>query len=296
VREELSGVLNLDKPVGMTSHDAVAAMRRLTGQRGVGHAGTLDPLASGVVVMLLGRATALSAYAMASEKTYAAEVCFGVETSTEDAEGAITAEAPVPTLSTDDIAERLQTLTGDVLQQPPRFSAIKTAGKRAYARARRGETVELPPRPVRIVEISPLGWRPPRLRLLVRTGPGVYIRALARDIGRLLDSAAYLHALVRLSSGQFRLTGATRLEGLTREELCRRMLPPDCVVESLPAIVLPASDERRARHGGAVHVRTSADQLEELTVRLYGESGRFIGLGRLQGNTCRPARVLEPLP
>ena len=204
--DQLSGILNVDKPAGLTSHDVVARVRRITGQRSVGHAGTLDPLASGVLVVLLGRATSLSAYAMASRKTYAAEIVFGVATETDDAEGPICKRATVPGSSEAGMRQALEPLTGEVMQTPPRYSALKSAGQPAHRRARRGERVQPEPRPVTIHRLQVVSWVSPRLRVVVETGPGVYIRSIAREAGEALASAAYLHTLVRTSSGRFRLS------------------------------------------------------------------------------------------
>ena len=310
----IAGVLNLVKPVGMTSHDVVAVIRRLAGQKSVGHAGTLDPLAEGVLVLLLGRATALSSYATGSRKLYAAEVAFGVATDTDDAEGSVCRGAAVPDTGPDEMRAKLQALTGDVLQVPPRFSAIKREGKTAYVEARKGNVMEMPPRLVQIHSITLLSWCPPRLKVLVATGPGTYIRSLARDVGELCGSAAYLHALVRLASGGLHLRSAVRLVDLTRENLREHLQPPDSAVSNLPALFLSAEQSTRARHGGEFDVSTPISWSEDQVARLYDSSGQFVGLARplaagssprtgeavledgpgLTVTRWRPIRILEP--
>jgi tRNA pseudouridine55 synthase len=295
VRDGITGVLNLVKPVGMTSYDVVARVRRLSGQKSVGHAGTLDPLAQGVLVILLGRATALSAYAMSSNKQYAAEIVFGAATTTDDAEGEIIREAAAPVMTELAIAARLQSLTGDVLQAPPRFSAIKMGGKTAYAEARKGRELKLEPRRVRIDSIEILSWYSPRLRLLVTTGPGAYVRSLARDAGELLESAAYLHSLIRVGSGRFRLEDGVSIECLTRENLVEHVLPADTVVAHLRAAYLSEADTDRARHGGAVPLGGADPRTNDEVIRLYGSHRTLVALARPSPEGWRPFRVLEPV-
>lgn len=292
--QSITGVLNLNKPVGMTSHDAVARIRRLAGQRSVGHAGTLDPLASGVLVVLLGRCTALSEYAMASSKTYAAEIVFGVATETDDAEGPICRRGPVPSLSTQEMASRLAELTGEIDQKPPRYSAVKREGAPAYALARKGREPELRARRVTIHSIAISSWTPPRLRLTIVTGPGTYIRSVARDAGELLESAAYLHALVRLESGRFTLQDSVSLTSLTPENLPGYLLPSDRGTDSLGAVFLSDEQTRIASHGGRVRVGGRASPPEGQVVRLYGSNGNLLGLARASNAEWHPFRVLEP--
>lgn len=292
MRDELTGVLNLAKPVGLTSHDVVSRIRRLSRQKAVGHAGTLDPLAQGVLVILLGRATVLSALAMASTKVYAAEVVLGTGTTTDDAEGSICAIKPVPDLTEEKIRDALAPLRGHILQTPPRFSAIKTGGKTAYIEARKGRQVDLAPREVHVKSLEILSWKSPRLRLLISTGPGTYVRSLARDAGQLLSTEAYLHSLIRLSSGHFSLKDAIAVEANT-DRLLDGVLPADSVVRHLPAAFISAQDTARVRHGGAVN-QNNHDLVEGEVVRLYSSKGSFLALGRSHGSLLQPFRVLEP--
>lgn len=290
--DPITGVLNLAKPAGVTSHDVVARVRRLAGQRSVGHAGTLDPLATGVLVVLLGKATVLAQYVMAGRKVYEANVRFGAATTTDDAEGKVVREAPVPSAGRDEIEAVLARFEGTIAQRPPQYSAIKKEGRRAYAEARQGREVELSPRPVRINQILVLEWAPPILRLSVTCGPGVYIRALARDIGPALGSAAYLSGLSRVASGHFRLEDAVPLDHLTAENIGRHVLPADNAVASLRKFVLSQPDSERARHGSSITVDLQPATDQEI-IRLYSASGAFLGLARHGSRGWRPFRVLD---
>ncbi len=199
-----SGLLLIDKPVGPTSHDLVAIVRRGTGIRRVGHAGTLDPLASGVMVLALGNATRLLEYFMAHDKRYLADIILGIETDTCDSAGQVIATLPVSvTLSSGAIDEALNAFRGPIEQVPPGFSAIKIDGKKAYELARRGQQVDLPARRVVIHDLAIVSYEQPHLALSVHCSAGTYIRSLARDIGHSLQTGASLSGLVREASGSF---------------------------------------------------------------------------------------------
>ncbi|HZT96128.1 MAG TPA: tRNA pseudouridine(55) synthase TruB [Chloroflexota bacterium] len=290
----VSGVLSVDKPAGLTSHDVVARTRRLSGQRAVGHAGTLDPLATGVLVLLMGRATALAPYATAQRKIYAAEVVLGCATETDDAEGAVTRTAPVPSLEPGRLEAVLKSFVGSQMQQPPVYSAVKQGGVRAYARARAGTQVELPGRPVIIHSIDLLDYSDGRLTLRVETGPGTYIRSLARDIGHRLGTAAYLHTLVRLASGHCHLRDSVALDHLNGDNLRHHVLPMDSVLTSLPAVFLQREQARQARHGMAVPMARFEVVPTMGAVRLYDHQGAFFALAKPSGSRWKPFRVLDP--
>lgn len=196
-----SGVLAIDKPSGWTSHDVVAVMRRVLGVKRIGHGGTLDPLATGVLPLLVGPATRYVDRLHAAPKVYAALVRFGSETTTDDREGEVRREAPVPSLDAASLDAALGPFRGEISQVPPDRSAVKIEGRRAYALARSGTPVSLAARPVRIDRIAVASWSPPALRLLIVCGSGTYVRSLARDIGRAIGSAAHLGALRRLAVG-----------------------------------------------------------------------------------------------
>ena len=193
-------MLAIDKPEGWTSHDVVAVVRGVLGTRRVGHGGTLDPQASGLLPVLVGTATKFADRIHEATKVYDAVVRFGAETATDDREGAVTREAAVPVL-TESIEPALVTLRGVITQVPPQYAAVKVAGRTAYARARGGETVELAARSVQDFRLDVISIAAPDLRLLVVCSSGTYVRAIARDLGRALGSAAHLAALRRLAVG-----------------------------------------------------------------------------------------------
>ena len=213
---ELSGILAIDKPAGMTSHDVVNRIRRITGERRVGHAGTLDPMATGLLVVLIGPATRLASYLTAAEKTYEARIDFGAETDTDDADGRITVSAGVPDEVCDPFAASamVASLVGTHEQVPPAYSAIKRGGVTAYEAARKGEGIELEPRQIVVTAATLVGVdvEPPTWSVALTVSKGTYIRALARDLGRACGSAAHLGALRRTHSGALALDDAHTLE------------------------------------------------------------------------------------
>ena len=275
----LDGFLNISKPLGWTSHDVVQFVRRRVGLRRVGHAGTLDPAAGGVLPVCLGRATRLAERVAAGSKVYAADVVLGLATDSADAEGRVVqlVDAPAPALP--DVVRALARLLGSVSQLPPAFSALKVEGEPAYARARRGETVRLAPRAVTIYGLAVLDWRPPRLSLVLRCSKGTYVRALARDLGAALGSGAYLDALLRLAVGPFTLADAVTLEQLelaVADDTWRELLlSPDAVLLGLPAAVVGADKLAHFWHGRAWVSGTTGVRDE---TRAYSAQGDFLGL------------------
>lgn len=208
------GILAIDKPAGWTSHDVVAVVRRVAGAGRVGHGGTLDPLATGLLPVLVGGATRFSDRLHEAPKAYAALVRFGSETATDDGEGAVRREAALPQAGAAELDAALHVFRGRIAQEPPAYSALKVSGRRAYALARAGRPVALATRDVTVHRLDVASWEPPDLRLLVVCGSGTYVRALARDIGRALGSAAYLAALRRLAVGALSVDQATSPEAL----------------------------------------------------------------------------------
>jgi len=256
-----SGVAVVDKPGGMTSHDVVARARRLLGTRRIGHAGTLDPMATGVLVLLVGEATKLGPYLTAHEKRYEARVAFGVATDTLDREGATVAQAAVPAWLIEEIRggarprveEALAAERARTEQVPPAYSAISVDGQRSYDRARAGEAVALAPRPVEVMALDVAGGAVPEppglpcLDLALQVTKGYYVRSLARDLGDRLGVPAHLAALRRTASGPFTLAAARPLDG---EALAAALLPLDEAARlALPAGRLTADGALRARRG-----------------------------------------------
>jgi len=274
-----NGILNLYKPVGPTSHDAVARVRRLFGQRRVGHAGTLDPLAEGVLLVCLGHATRVSEYLMASTKVYLAEVTLGATSTTDDAEGEITPGGPV-SCSRADVAAALAQFVGEIDQVPPRYSAVKRDGVALYKRARRGEDVVSPARRVRVEAIELVAWQPPHVGLLVTCSPGTYIRALARDLGAALGCGGYLSGLVRLRSGRFTADDAVSFEELelaVAEGFAPDLLyPADVALLDREAVILEADSVARLRQGQALPA--VGRPVGPPPYRAYSESGDLVAL------------------
>ena len=223
----MNGILLIAKPKGITSHDVVDRVRRITGERTVGHAGTLDPLAEGLLIILIGRdATRRQAEFMAGEKEYVATVHLGAVSDTDDAEGTIEMTKPKAQIPNEiQINATLKRFTGEIQQVPPTYSAIKLKGRKAYELAREGTTPVIEPRTVEIKEIELLEYAYPLLRIRVVCGKGTYIRSLARDIGRTLGCGAYLTALTRTRSGAFHLDDAVSLDALTPENWISFILP-----------------------------------------------------------------------
>lgn len=225
------GILLIDKPTGFTSHDVVARLRRIFQMKRIGHAGTLDPMATGLLICLLGKATKASQYLISMDKEYEGAITLGVETNSQDADGEVVATKPVPELSADDLTAALKGFLGDQYQIPPMHSAIKVGGVPLYKMARKGQSIEREPRFVRISTFRLQSWEPPVLQVLVRCSKGTYIRTLAHDLGQRLGCGAHLSALRRTASGDFRITGATTLEALAE-------LSP----QGRRAVLLPVAD------------------------------------------------------
>lgn len=248
------GLLNIDKPSGPTSHDIVAQVRRGVGEKRVGHAGTLDPLASGVLVIALGQATRLVEYLQASRKTYRAQIRLGVSTDTYDTEGAVTHTADVPsTLDVATIDRMLDNFRGEILQTPPVYSAIKVSGKSAHARIRAGQTVELQPRPITIHQVSLESFSSPVLTLNIVCSPGTYIRSLAHDLGAALGTGATLSGLIRTASGSFRCEEAIGWDELrtsfANSNWQKYLISADRALPDTPVVTLNAAQIDRISNG-----------------------------------------------
>ena len=282
----LDGILIVAKPAGPTSHDVVALVRRLAATKRVGHGGTLDPFASGVLPVFLGHATRVVEYHLGDRKAYRATVCFGASSTTDDLEGELTpADGHAPTREVVEAA--LPGLTGPISQRPPAYSAVKVAGRRAYAMARAGETVLLAERSVTIHAIDLVSWDEtdpdrPIAVVDVSCSAGTYIRALARDLGESLGSAAYLGALTRTASGPFTLEGASSLE-FDPDGRRRRSVgsPAAAATDRRRARCLAGrdADDRRGRGGRAWPVHP--------TVRRPARAGRPLPAARRVGSPRR---------
>lgn len=255
LRNTISGVLVVDKPVGLTSHDVVQIIRRGTGIRRAGHTGTLDPRASGVLVVLLGPAVRLSEYVSASDKRYQAVVQLGTATDTYDAEGRILSTRPVNIEETV-FEETLQHFVGEIEQVPPPYSAVKIQGRKAYEMAREGEEVDLQPRQINVYSLELLEWAPPEAVIDVYCSSGTYIRSLANDLGKVLGCGAHLVGLRRTKSGRFTLRDAVPLRKL-RESFedgswYKYVIPAAEALSDWPVVDLTPDQVDAVRHGHRV--------------------------------------------
>ena len=282
VWSQVDGVLLLDKAEGLTSNTALQKARRLFNAAKAGHTGTLDPMATGLLPLCFGEATKFSADLLEADKTYEAEVLLGATTNTGDREGQVTATAPV-NCSRADIEAALPRFTGDILQVPPMYSALKRAGQPLYALARQGREVERAPRPVTIRALELLTWQTPVFTLRVTCSKGTYIRALAEDLGKTLGCGAHLAALRRTRVGTLNLADAhtlAELEGLATDKLAACLLPPDRLLSSLPAVhLLDAAALQRFSNGNPVPAPAGVQG----EARVYGEAG-LLGVGVIKAD------------
>ena len=289
-----SGLVIVDKPAGMTSHDVVSRIRRLAGTRRVGHAGTLDPMATGVLVIGVERATRLLTYLIGADKAYSATIRLGVGTITDDAEGEASAAPGQTPLTVDELDRAAEFLRGPIQQVPSSVSAIKKDGKRAYTRVREGEDVKLEPRPVTVSALRVLAVRPVRHEGVpvldadvdVVCSSGTYIRALARDLGGSLGSAGHLTALRRTRVGPYRLEGARTLPEL--EESFALLPIAEAARAAFTARDLTEEEARRLAHGQ----RLEASELGPGPVAAFAPDGTLVALIADAGLTARPLVVL----
>lgn len=285
------GALLLDKPLGMSSNAALQAAKRLLGATKAGHTGTLDPLASGLLLLLFGEATKFAGLLLEADKEYRATLKLGEKTATGDAEGEVLEKKPVE-VSSAHVAAVLQAFRGDIEQTPPMHSALKRDGIPLYKLARKGIEVERQRRRVAIGELEMVRLELPYLDLRVRCSKGTYIRTLAEDIGGALGTGAHLVCLRRTGSGGFRLDDAVSLQALhdmPLEARRRRILPPSALLGHLPRTELDIEAETRLRQGQALKI----SGLEEGLVALYGIGGALIGIGRAEHGALRPLRLTQ---
>jgi len=251
--DAISGVLVVDKPVGLTSHDVVQVIRKGTNLRRAGHTGTLDPRASGVLVILLGPAVRLSEYVSASDKRYQAVIELGVSTDTYDADGEVLTSAPVDNITEEQFSEALAGFVGEIEQVPPPYSAIKIKGRHAYDMAREGEEVDLAPRKINVYSLELLEWDPPEAVIDVYCSSGTYVRSLANDLGTKLGCGAHLVGLRRTKSGRFSLRDAVPLrrlqEAFDAGNWYRHLIPAAEALADWPVIELDIDKVELIRHG-----------------------------------------------
>lgn len=300
-----SGVLVVAKPAGPTSHDVVALVRRLAGTRRVGHGGTLDPFASGVLPLFLGRATRLAEYHLGQDKRYRATVCFGSSSTTDDLEGDL--ETVPGTVERSAVEAALGASTGTFEQRPPAYSAVKIGGRRAYAMARAGLSPEPRPRTVTIRRLELLEWdgtdpdRPVAV-LELTCSAGTYVRALARDLGAAVGSGAYLGALMRTASGAFGLDDAVPLDRIRAAAeggtggVAELLRPVDAGLDALPAVVIDDAAVQRIARGQTIRPVTPLPDDAEGPLRLLDERGTLVAIGSTDGPRIAPRKVLVDVP
>jgi tRNA pseudouridine55 synthase len=282
----IDGLLLVDKPAGVTSHDVVDAARRALRTRRVGHAGTLDPFATGLLVLLIGHATRLLPHLSGEPKVYDATIQFGTETDTDDVTGTVTRSAPLPDEAR--VRAALPSLTGTFDQIPPDYSAKQVEGRRAYHAARRGDALALAAVPVTVHRWDIRGLSSERLEATITCAGGTYIRALARDLGRMSDSAAHLSALRRTRSGPFTVADAVSLAALRSGTAALR--PAVDAVPHLPVVTLDATEASSVRHGRAI---ASVDATASASAALVGPAGELVAVAERCGTSWQP-RVVIP--
>ncbi len=276
----VEGLLLVDKPAGATSHDAVDAVRRALGTRKVGHAGTLDPMATGLLVIGVGRATRLLRFLGDLPKTYEGTARLGIETDTLDAQGRPLRTSEVR-VTRSDVRRAMNALVGESLQRPPAYSAVKVGGRKLYEAARAGERLEAAPRPIRVEAFDLLGFDPPEVRFRVVCSGGTYVRALVADVGLALGCGAHLVRLVRTAIGPFRLQEAAP------PDAPGPLLPVERAVAHLPRVDLGPEEARVARHGSILGPAGI-----EGPYAVFAPDGRLVGIYRDDGPKARPEVVL----
>lgn len=273
----MNGIVIVDKPQGWTSQDVTARLRRVFGTRRIGHGGTLDPMATGVLPVFVGRATRAVEFFEHAEKTYETVLLLGKKTDTQDVTGTVLEERAVD-VTKSQVEEVLTRFRGEIMQVPPMYSALKVNGQKLYELARKGKQVERQPRPVTVYELTVLSFENNRLSLRVRCSKGTYIRTLCEDIGEALGCLGCMEALRRTQAGEYRLEDAVALEDLlessTPESRLRGM---DTMFAQYPAVKLTANQEKRCRNGNSF-TRPMSDGI----YRAYGENGEFLMLAKVE--------------
>ena len=291
----MDGVLIVDKPAGMTSHDVVARVRRVTGEKSVGHLGTLDPMATGVLPLVLGRFTRLAQFYNEADKRYEGVIRFGLATDTYDAEGDATRPEKPVELSLDQIRELASRFTGKIEQLPPPFSAKKIAGVPAYRIARKGQPVELKPKAVEVKELEIVSWDGRNAKFRAWVSSGTYLRSLAHDLGRLAGTGAHLAQLIRTAVREFELAEAHSLEDLEQAVAANNpeqlFIHPRLVLPEFPAVSASEESAARIRHGGAVNLPEFS---KASVVRVFAGQRELLAIARrVAGTLFQPKVVLQ---
>lgn len=289
----MDGVLVIDKPRGPTSFDVVRQVRSFLRIKKVGHTGTLDPMATGVLPLCLGEATKIAGHILEGDKAYEATVRLGAETDTQDAEGKVVREAPVPPLSLELLEPALARFRGSFEQLPPMYSAVKVDGKRLYALARAGEEVERAARRVTVHELTLRDFSASELKLSVRCSKGFFVRTLAFDLGRALGCGAHLTALRRTASGPFTLAHAlplAQLQELSPEQLAARLVPMEQALVELPALPVSAAEAVKVKHG--LPLELAEGRAAPGKLRVMSPEGRLLAVAEAVEGRLRYLRVM----
>lgn len=293
------GFINLNKPTGITSHGAAQKLKKIIGIRRIGHSGTLDPMASGVLVMAIGKATKLVEFLRKDGKTYEAVIRLGLTSDTYDATGEITeTPPPVPIPSGAQIKSALEQFTGEIEQMPPKFSAIKVKGTPAHRLARQGKEVKLEPRQVNIKELKLIEFRHPLITVKVTCSAGTYIRSLAHDLGQRLKTGAVLQGLHRTHAGEFDIKDSVELDSVTQENWEEYLLPVKTGIGQMPTYEASPAEAKKIASGIKIPVKKD---LGEEKIAIFGKNEELLAIGEYNPETklLKPAKVLAaqaPLP
>ncbi len=291
----MNGVLVVDKPSGCTSHDVVQRVRKAIRQRSVGHAGTLDPLATGVLVVAIGEATKLVSHLQSDDKRYSVTIALGAETDSLDADGAVTESAEVPAFDATDVEHALESFLGRHPQQAPKLSAIKVEGRPLHRRVRSGEAVRAPVREVELYEATVDAVGPSQISLRIHCEKGFYVRSLARDLARKLGTLGHVKTLRRTASGVFRIEDALHGDALTAEAIEERLIPLREACRGLRRVELSDEGVEHARHGRPIGSEAICGEdwrraSEDESMALFAPNGEPVALGRRSGDGVRVVR------
>lgn len=293
----MKGILLVDKPAGMTSHDVVDRLRAVTGIRKIGHTGTLDPSATGLLIMCIGPATRLSEFLTGMDKEYEGNMRLGVTTTSHDMDGEVVAESVVPEFSLEQIQLAAKAFTGEIDQLPPMVSAVKVGGQRLYKHARRGEEVEREPRRVNVKRFEILGYEPPLVRFVVECTRGTYVRSLCHELGNALGCGGALNRLRRTAVGKHLVSDALPLQDFkTRDDVVARLLPLEHALE-IPIVVALPSGRARVASGNALRLSDlqSDCPVDHGLVQVNSTEGELLALAEVtvtgNGPSLRPKRV-----
>jgi len=294
----MDGILNINKPAGKTSYGVIAMVRRLTGERHAGHAGTLDPEATGVLPVCLGKGTRVVEFMMEAHKVYRADIELGVSTDTYDGEGKVTARGDATLITGEMLETALEGFRGDIRQVPPMYSALKHQGQPLYELARAGTIIERESRPVTIYGLSLLDWQSPLVTLEIECSKGTYIRSLAHDLGEKLGCGAYMKTLVRTGYGVFNIGNAVTLEQLAeaagKGDMANYLQPIDSVLSHLPSLTVDAAGEEAIKTGSPPAIETNnIPEASQKYCRAYSADGRFLAILHFntEENIWRPKKV-----